>query len=179
MGLFSVGLRTCSAYQEQKVAIFPVFFNKNISVNKEVETIVAKALVNKFQMPLPTVVKFYQIIPEAEVVAALPVQLKDKIKKSKLANNLLTEVADKLNADIVIAAEITSYRSEERMNREGDRLQETHLAIRVITYHRPTGVFTEKRDHEFYFGDDISWGQPEYIADHMIYNLLNKIPDYR
>ena len=179
MGLFSVGFRTCSAYQEQKVAIFPVFFNKNVPVNKEVETIVAKALVNKFQMPLPTVVKFYEIIPEGDVVPALPAQLKDKIKRSKLTNNLLAEVADKLNADIVLAAEITSFRSEVRINREGDRLQETHLAIRVINYHRPTGIFTEKRDHEFYFGDDILWGQPEYIADHMIYKLLNKIPNYR
>jgi hypothetical protein len=176
--LFSIGFRTCSAYHAQKVAVLPVFSSRDISINKDVERIIAKALVNKFHMPLSKVVTFFEIIPEAEVIAALPVPLKDK-KKSKLENNLLAEVADKLNADIVIAAEITSYRSDSRMNWEGDRLQETDLAIRIINYHRPSGKFTERQDHQFYFGDDIQWGQPEYITSHMMYNLLNKIPDYR
>lgn len=176
--LFSIGFRTCSAYHTQKVAVLPVFSNKDISVNKDVESIIANALVNKFHMPLSKIVPFFAIIPEAEVIAALPVQLTEK-NKSKLDNKLLAEVADKLNADIVIAAEITSYRSDSRTNLEGDRLQETDLAIRVIHYHRPSGKFTERQDHQFYFGDDIQWGQLEYIADHMMYDLLNRIPDYR
>jgi|GEM_PF-3561996 len=176
--LFSIGFRTCSAYHAQKVAVLPVFHSGNISINKDVEKIIAEALVNKFHMPLSKVVTFFEIIPEAEVLAALPAQFEDQ-RKSKFENNLLVEVADKLNADIVIAAEITSYRSDLRMNWEGDRIQETDLAIRIINYHRPSGTFTDRQDHQFYLGDDIQWGQPEYIADHMIYNLLNKIPDYR
>jgi hypothetical protein len=162
----------------QKVAVFPVLASKGIAINKDVEKIIAKALVNKFHMPLSKVVTFFDIIPEADVIAALPVQLKDK-RQSKLENNLLAAVADMLNADIVIAAEITAYRSDLRTNWEGDRIQETDLAIRIINYHRPSGKFTERQDHQFYFGDDIQWGQPEYIASHMMYNLLNKIPDYR
>ncbi|MBC8015077.1 MAG: hypothetical protein H7X79_04965 [Sporomusaceae bacterium] len=176
--LFSFGFRTCLAYDVQKVAALPVLSINNISVDKDVEEIIAKALANKFHMPLSKVVPFFEIIPEEEVIAALPVQLKGK-KKSKLENSMLAAVADKLNADIVIAAEIKAYRSILRVNRDGDRLQETHLAMRVINYHRPSGTFTEKNDHEFYVGDDIGWGRPEYIADQMIYKLLNKIPDYR
>ena len=176
--LFFMDFRTCSAYQVQKVAVLPVFFSNNISINEDVEEIIEKALVNKFHMPLSKVVPFFELVHEAEVMTALPVQLRDK-RKSKLENHLFTEVADKLNADIVIAAEIRAYRSISRINREGDRLQETHLAIRVINYHRPSGEITEVKDHEFYFGDDIQWGRPEYIADQMIYKLLKKIPDYR
>jgi len=178
ISLFLISFPTCSAYDAQKVAVLPVFYSKNISINKDVERIIAEALVNKFHMPLSKVVTFFEMIPEAEVFVALPVQLKDK-KKSKLEKNLLVGVADKLNADIVIAAEITRYRSDSRMNWEGDRIQETDLAIRIINYHRPTGTFTEQQDHQYYLGDDIKWGEPEYIADQMIYNLLNKIPDYR
>jgi hypothetical protein len=166
------------AYNTQKVAVFPVLAGKGIAINKDVEKIIAKALVNKFHMPLSKVVTFFEIIPEADVIAALPVQLKDK-RQSKLENNLLAAVADTLNADIVIAAEITAYRSDSRTNWEGDRIRETDLAIRIINYHRPSGEFTERQDHQFYFGDDIQWGQPEYIASHMMYKLLNKIPDYR
>lgn len=169
---------TCSAYHTLKVAVLPVFSNENIAVNKDVERIIANALVNKFHMPLSKIVAFFTIIPESEVIAALPVQLKGK-KKSKLDRNLLAEVADKLNADIVIAAEIKSYRSDSIMNWDGDLLITTDLAIRVIHFHRPSGKFMARQDHEFYSGDDIQSGQPDYIADHMIYELLNKIPDYR
>ena len=176
--LFSIGLRTCSAYDVQKVAVLPVLYSKNVSINKDVEAIIAKALVNKFHMPLSKVVTFFEIIPEEEVFAALPVQFKDK-KQSKLEYNLLAEVADKLNADIVIAAEVTSYYSVSRTNWKGDQIQETDLAMRIINYHRPSAKFTERQDHKSYLGDAIQWGEPEYIADHMIYNLLTKIPDYR
>lgn len=176
--LFSVGFRTCLAYDTQRVAILPVFSSKNISTDKEVEEIIAKALVSKFRMPLSKVIRFFEIIPEAEVIAALPAQLKDK-QKSKLEKNLLAEVGDKLNADIVIAAEIKAYRSEVRMNFDGDRIKQTDLAIRIINYHRPSGKFTEEQDHEYYLGEDMLWGQPEYITDRMIYKLLDKIPNYR
>jgi len=112
----------------QRVAVFPVFSSKNISVNKDVEGIIAKALPNKFHTPLSKIVSVFEIVPEAEVIVALPVQLKDK-QKGKLENNLLVEVANKLNADIVIVAEIRDYRSELRVNFEGERIKQTDLAI--------------------------------------------------
>ncbi|MBP2627736.1 MAG: hypothetical protein H6Q68_2447 [Firmicutes bacterium] len=176
--LFSMAYPICSAYHMQRVAVLPVFYRNNISINKDVEKIITKALVDKFHMPLSNIVTFFEIIPETEVFTALPVHLKDK-KKSKLENNLLAEVADKLNADIVIAAELTSCRSNSRTNLEGDWIQETDLAIRIISYHRPSGKYTIRQDHQFYLNDDIQLGQLEYMADHMIYGLLNKIPDYR
>jgi len=129
-------------------------------------------------MPLSKVVTFFEMIPESDIIGVLPVQSKDK-KKSKLSNDLLVEVGEKLNADIVIATEVTSYWSQSRMSWEGDRIQETDLAIRIINYHRPSRQFTQQHDRQSYLGDDIVWAQPEYIAEHMMYDLLKKIPNYR
>jgi len=176
--LFVTGFSTCFAHDVQKVAILPVFYSHNISMNKDVESIIKTALVNKFHMPLSKIVPFYEIIPEAEVIASLPVQLKYK-KNSKLDNNLLAEVGNEMNADIVIAVEVTSFQDDSRINWDGDRIQETDLAMRIINYHRPSRTYTERKDHQYYLGDDIQWGRPEYIADQMIDNLLNKIPNYR
>jgi len=176
--LFSISVQTCSAYQVQRVAVLPVFSGENSSINKDVEGIITKALVNKFYMPLSKVVTFFEMIPEADVIGALPIQAKDK-KKSKLENTFLALVADKLNADIVIAAEITSCRSESTTNWDGDCLLNTDIGIRIISYHRLSRVFTEQKDHQSYIGDEVQWGQPEYIADHMTDELLKKIPDYR
>jgi len=177
--LFSTDFRTCSAEHVQRVAVLPVFFSDNISIkNKDVEKIIAEALINKFHMPLSKVVTFFEMIPESDIIGVLPVQSKDK-KKSKLSNDLLVEVGEKLNADIVIATEVTSYWSQSRMSWEGDRIQETDLAIRIINYHRPSRQFTQQHDRQSYLGDDIVWAQPEYIAEHMMYDLLKKIPNYR
>ncbi|WP_378954425.1 hypothetical protein [Pelosinus sp. sgz500959] len=176
--LFLIGSHTCFAYDVQKVAILPVLYSHDISINKDVEKIITNALVRKFHMPLSKIITFFEIIPEADVLAALPVQLQEK-KKSKIDNNLLADVGGKLNADIVIAVEIKAYRSDLRMSWNGDRIRDTDLVMKIISYHRPSGKYTEEQDHEFYSGADIPWGQPEYIADHMIDRLLSKIPNYR
>ncbi len=176
--LFILSVSICFASQVPRVAILPVLFRANANYHKDVEKLIADALVNKFQPPLSKVIPFYDIIPDTEVAAAIYTYPGDK-QKSKLEKNMLADAAVKLNADIVIAAEVTSLRSTVITTWNLDRYRETDVGIHVMSYYRPSGDFTERQDRKHYTGDDIEWGRPEYIARQMIADLLNKIPNYR
>ncbi|MBP1765297.1 MAG: hypothetical protein H6Q65_2355 [Firmicutes bacterium] len=176
--LIFTGLQSCSAADLQRVAILPVSFSHSY-VDQDVEAVISKALANKFHTPLANIVPVFQIIPKEEVQKGLITEVgAKKIQAFKLDKNLLKNIAVKTNADIVIGVEVTQFWTMQTITFYGDILRETNLAMKVLIYHKPTEMVTEKKDYDNYAGDEILWGQPEYMADQMIFKLLNKIPDY-
>lgn len=167
---------TCSAARPQRVAILPVYFHSSQD-GGDVGEVIEKALTNKFHTPLAGVVPVYAIIPREEIVPALPIVPAGG--KAGLDKGALAALAEKLKADIVIAAEVSHYYSYASVALNGDRFRQTNIEIRVLSYHKPLGEFTDNKDRDYYNGDDTLWAQPDYIAGQIIAGLLAKVPDYR
>ncbi|BBB89947.1 MAG TPA: hypothetical protein PKA28_07755 [Methylomusa anaerophila] len=176
IAVFCTGFGPASAHQAQRVAILPVFFGSGAAYDKDVEAVIEKNLTGKYHLPLAKVITIYDIIPKQEVRDALPAQLTGK--KPKLEKQVIQDLAAKLNADIVIAAEVTSFSTAtiSPWIWDGDTIRRTELGIRLISYQRPTDTYQEFKDRDMYSGDDNLWGQPEYMADQMIWKLINKVP---
>ncbi len=176
--IFIAGLPICSAADPQRVAILPVSFSHSY-IDKDVEAVIVKALNDKFHTPLSKIVTIFEIIPGKEIQSATEVEVgAKKIREFKLDRLLLKNIAMKTNADIVIGAEVTQFWTVQTMTWRGDLLRETSLGIKIMVYHRATDKYIVQKDYDFYDDYESSWGQPDYMADQMMFKLLNKIPNY-
>jgi len=173
-----ISVQTCSAADIQRVAILPVSFSHSY-VDKDVESVIVKALNGKFHTPLANIVTIFEIIPGTEIQSATEAEVgTKKIKEFKLDRPLLKNIAMKTNADIVIGAEVTEFWTFQTITWRGDTIRETNLGIKIMIYHRQTEKYTVQKDADYYLGDEGLWGQPDYMADQMMFKLLAKIPDY-
>lgn len=175
--VFFGGLATCSAAQPQRVAIMPVYFH-SIQYDEAVGRVIAKTLADRFRTPLASIVPVYDIIPRGDIVPFLPTAPAGG-KKVTLDGAVLAAIGEKLNADIVIVAEVTQYYTYTYFTGEGDPYRRINFEIRLLSFHKPTGVLFDKRDHEYYHGDDYEVVQPEYLARELTAGLLAKVPAYR
>ncbi len=173
---FFGGLATCGAAQPQRVAILPVYFH-SIQSDPAVGRVIAGTLAERFRTPLASIVPVYDLVPPAEIAPLLPAAPAGK--KIRLDGALLAAIGEKLGADIVVAAEVTQYYTYTYYSGEGDPMRRINFEIRLLSYHKPTGVFFDRRDHEYYNGDDTPVVQPDYLARRLTSDLLAKVPDYR
>lgn len=162
----------------QRVAILPVYVNTS-GIDEEVLAIIEKALADKFHTALANIVPVYHLIPPPEIAPALPAALTDGKQKIRLDKTALITVAEKLDADIVIVAEVTRFSSSVYMDGEGDYIRTLGIALRLLSYHRPSGEFVANSDHFNYVGADYLAVQPDNVAKQLIDGLLGKVPAYR
>lgn len=170
------GIAVCSAAQPQRVAILPVYFH-SIQSDAAVGRVIASTLAERFHTPLASIVPVYDLIPSQDIAPVLPPIPADG-KKVKLDGAVLAAIGDKLSADIVVVAEVTQYYTYTYFV-DGDPMRRIHFEIRLLSFHKPTGVLFDKKDHEYYNGDDYEVVQPVYLARKMTTDLLAKVPDYR
>ncbi|CUH96355.1 hypothetical protein P22_2445 [Propionispora sp. 2/2-37] len=176
--LLSGSFTTCSAATPQKVAILPVLTSAHVALSPEIESIIANGLHKKFHTSLSSIVPVFEILPAATVKEAMTVLQPEKNKLS-VNRNMLAAIAEKTSADIVIAAEVTSYRDFSYTRWDGEQIQETNVAIRLASYQRASQNYIEVRDRKSYHGAAMPTAFPDYITDDMMYYLLKKLPNYR
>lgn len=178
LGLFlMVTLAPCYAAQPQRVAILPVVFRAGPS-DAAVGLVIEQTLAAKFHTPLPGLVPVYSVIDPGEMAPVLAAIWPDS-SQPRLDQAALTNIAEQLRADIVVAAEVNDFYTHTYMWKEGDWYRQTVLAIRLVSYHAPSGQYFAKSGRENYSGDDILWGQPDYIARQLMDGLLAKLPKYQ
>lgn len=170
-----ISMQVCSAAAIQRVAILPVSFTHS-DRDTEVENVIIRALNNKFHTPLAKVVPIFEIIPASEINAAMLGETSGK--NFKLNKTLIQAMSEKTNADIVIGVEVTQLWSMLLRTWDGELIRRTDLSIKILCYHKASTKFTEQKDYASYNGYESLWGQPDYMADQMMYYLLDKIPDY-
>lgn len=167
----------CFAAQPQRVAILPVYFH-SIQSDESVGRVIEQTLAARFRTPLASIVPVYDVIALGEVAPVLPTAPPGGKQKVKLDRSILATIAEKLNADIVIAAEVTQYYTETIITDE-DIYRRIYFQIRLRSYHKPSDMFYEGEDHRYYFGSDSPVVQPDYLAKYLTEALLAKVPDYR
>ncbi len=166
--------QTGLASAAQRVAILPVTFMHS-QRDADVESVIKSNLLKKFHTPLAEIVPIFEIIPDNEVRDAVSGITTGK--KYKLDKTLLTAIAEKTNADIVIGAD-AYVRCMFFITWDDDVYQNTDLSIKILCYHKASGTVTEQKGYDSYNGYESLWGQPDYMAEQLMFKLLNKIPDY-
>ncbi len=159
----------------QKIAILPVV-NYTYDRDAAVENVVSAALAAKFRMPLASIVTIYEIVPAADVQAALPADIHTRAGARKFGVDRLPAIAAKLNADVVIGAIITNLSQElNYISKESFYYQRTSLAISVIGYRARDGKTFAVADEQEYQGDWSRLGDADYLAGVIMSKLLDKL----
>lgn len=161
-----------------RVAILPVYVKAH-AMDADVLAVFENALAAKFRTALAGIVPVYTIIPPSEVAPALPAVPAAGKGKIKLDKASLVSTAEKLNADIVIVAEVNNFSTSVYINGEGDYIRSLGIALRLLSYHRPSREFIDNKDHFNYLGAEHLFVEPAYVAKQLIDNLLGKVPSYR
>lgn len=167
-----VGPQTCAAAGPQRVAILPVAATVQARESPAVEATVARTMFAWFHTPLPSFVKVYDMIPPAEVKAALLATGTIDPRRPDPAR--LREIAARLEADVVLGAVITDLGEYTTTNRMGDLILQTDLAIRLIGYRRDTQRFIDIRDREDYHEAWTADGQAVSLAPVLTERLMKK-----
>lgn len=175
---FFLSFTTCLAAQPQKVAILPVITPGYIRLDPAYERQITQAMERKFHTSLASLVPVFELLP-ADTIQADYAAIQTHNGKPVLDKTLLQGMAAASQADIVIAAEVTSFRAVTHRTWDNEEFQETDIALRIASYQKSSDSFLTVRDRQTYQGITLLSGRPDYILDDLLYRLLNKLPDYR
>ena len=166
---------SCLAYVPLRVAILPVF-NSSYTHDQNTEQVIANALKTRFHMPLDKVITLYDVVPDNEVQLALPPELKNPNNPGKINSHVLQEIGAKLKTDVVIGAQITNFTVFTFNTWDGDLMEQIDLTIRVFGYDTKKSEFLDIHDSRYYNDDASVMGNPDYLAQEIMDNLLKKVP---
>lgn len=169
---------TCLAAQPQKVAILPVITPGYIKLDQAYERQITQALERKFHTSLASLVPVFELLP-ADTIQTDYTAIQTDNGKPVLDKALLQAMAAATQADIVIAAEVTSFRALTHRTWDNEEVQETDVALHIASYQKSSDSFLTVRDRQTYRGTFLLSGRPDYILDDLLYRLLNKLPNYR
>jgi hypothetical protein len=165
------GSPTCAAAESRRIAILPVAAVEAREI-PAVEAKIAATLAAWFHTPLPSFVKTYEIIPAAEIKAALQPDGALDPRKPDLPR--LRQLAVKLNADLVLGVIVTDLGEYLIRGREGDLKLRTDLAMRLVGYRADRDSTIDLKGREDYFDDWSPGGEAENLAAVLAERLLTK-----
>lgn len=171
---FSALLILCSycnstfASEPRRVAILPVI-NSTYFDNREAQTAIVTQLNNHFKTPLSSVVEFYTLIPQQDILQAMPPVPTRKAKLS-IDEQLLREIAVKTRADILIAVKLNEYRSAMSITtRTGTLLQQTDVELIYGIYlAEQEPHYYSKKLQRHYQGEASVASSPDYLLNELI-----------
>lgn len=175
---FLLSFSTCLAAQPQKVAILPVMTPGYITLNPAYERQITQAMEKKFHTSLASLVPVFELLP-SDIIQADYTALQAHNSKPILNKALLQSMAATSQADIVMAAEVTSFRAVTYHTWDEEEFLETDIALRIVSYQKSSDTFLTVRDRQTYQGTSLPMSWPDRILDDLLYRLLNKLPNYR
>ncbi|MDR3563879.1 MAG: hypothetical protein P4N59_20925 [Negativicutes bacterium] len=165
---------TCFAAEPQRIAILPVI-NQSYTHDDGVERVIADAVAAKFHMPLDKIVIIYDVIPAAEVRAAVSTAADLGVKAKNFDMKKLAEIATKLNADVVIGAIITEFSESQLITMDSGLSQQTSISLRIVGYRALEKKTFDLSSHEEYTGEWSNTGNADYLAGVIMERLLGKL----
>lgn len=162
----------CAAAEARRIAILPVAATAETREFPAVEAKVAATLAAWFRTPLPSFAKTYEIIPPAEIKAALPPDGVIDPRRPDLPR--LRQLAAKLDADLVLGIIVTDLGEYFVRSREGDLMLRTDLAMHLVGYRADSDSLIDIKDREDYSDDWSADGEAVNLAGVLTERLLTK-----
>lgn len=161
-----------AAAEARRIAILPVVATAPSRELPAVEAKVAATMAAWFRTPLPSFVKVYEIVPAAEIKAALPADGAFDPRRPDLSR--LRQLAAKLDADLVLGIIITDLGEYHSRTREGDLRLRTDLAMRLVGYKADSQRTIDLAGREDYYDDWSAGGEAVSLAAVLTERLLAK-----
>ncbi len=162
----------CAAAEARRIVLLPVAATVEARELPAVEAKVAATMAAWFRTPLPSFVKVYEIIPAAEIKAALPAG--GAFDPRRPDPSRLRQLAVKLDADLVLGIIVTDLGEYHFRTREGDLRLRTDLAMRLVGYREDNVSLIDIKDREDYFADWSADGEAVNLAAVLTERLLTK-----
>lgn len=168
------GVAAALRSQPLRVAVLPVV--GRYGDQGETAGVVQRSLQDRFRTPLQSFVPIYDVVPAAELQAALPPGSVMPGKALRLDDAQWAGVAAAVKAEVVVAAEVTDYLHITWMSWDGDLLQRSAVAIRITVYDAVEAKRKVLQDADYYIGEYSPQHAPEELAKVMMGRLMDKLP---
>ena len=121
-----------------------------------------------FITPLPSLVKVYEFVADKEIADVRP---KDK----EVKRDAIRAFAEEIQADIVVAAQLTDYRTRVMVSLYGNRIRTTSVSVRYHIYLAKQDRYMTDRLSRYYQDEDFRYGSPEYLLGEILDDITEKL----
>jgi hypothetical protein len=134
----------------------------------EAVSVMQETIRSYFKTPLPSLVKIYEFVPGDEIAVSQP-------KNKEVKRDTLRALAEKTKSDIVVAAQLTDYRTRFFVSLYGDSIRTTSVQVKYHIYLARKDKYMTDRLSRYYHGDDIRFGSPEYLLNEILDDVTEKL----
>jgi hypothetical protein len=121
-----------------------------------------------FITPLPSLVKVYEFIADKDIADVRP---KDK----EVNRDAIRAFAEKAPADIVVAVQLTDYRTRGILSISGNYIRTTSVAVKYHIYLAKQDRYMADRLSRYYQDEDFRYGSPEYLLGEIMDDITEKL----
>lgn len=157
----------------QRIAILPVQYVVANDARNDVTALISDPIAKKFHHALNNFTKKYEYLTVEDISAELP----DLSRYSKLNNNELIDLADRLNADLLLAPIVTRCIDQQYYSFFGEIMQETYVEIRLIGYERSQDHIIRLIDNAQYMGEYTALCSSGDLTREIMNNLIDELED--
>lgn len=121
-----------------------------------------------FITPLPSLVKVYEFVDDKNIAAARP-------DNKEVKRDAIRAFAEKAQADIVVAAQLTDYRTNVIVSLYGNYIRTTSVTVKYHIYLAKQDRYITDRLSRYYHDEDSRYGSPEYLLGEILDDITEKL----
>lgn len=172
IGLFCLLAPLCSAQASpQRIAILPVQFSVTSEARSDIANLVADPLKKKFHHALNNITNKYEYLTADEIAQELP----DFRTYEKLTDDQLIDLANRLDADLLLAPIVTRCIDQQYYSFFGEIMQETYIQVRLIGYERSHDHIIRLIDNAQYTGEYTTLCSSPDLTREIMNNLIDEL----
>lgn len=121
-----------------------------------------------FITPLPSLVKVYEFVDDKDIAAARP-------DNKEVKRDAIRAFAERTQADIVVAAQLTDYRTRGILSMTGNYIRTTFVAVKYHIYLAKQDRYMTNRLSRYYHDEGFRYGSPEYLLGDILDDITEKL----
>lgn len=169
---FLTPLHTLQA-SPQRIAILPTQFAVQDDARADVIRLIDDPIKKKFRHALNNFTNKYEYLTVDEISRELP----DFRTYAKLNDEQLIDLANRLDADFLLAPIVTDCIDRQYYTFRGEIMQETYVQIRLIGYERSQDHIIRLVDNAQYFGEYTTQCASPDLTREIMNQLIDELED--
>lgn len=157
----------------QRIAILPVQFTNISEARSDVAQLVTDPIDKKFHHALNNFTQKYEYLSAEDISRELP----SLQAYAKLTDDELIDLADRLNADLLLAPIVTHCIDRQYYSFFGEIMQETYVQIRLIGYERSQDHIIRLVDNAQYTGEYTTLCTSPDLTREIMDDLIKELED--
>lgn len=164
---------TSAQASPQRIAILPVQYVVADDARSDVTALIADPITKKFRHALNNFTHKYEYLSVDDIQRELPLLH----RYPKLNDSELIALADRLNADLLLAPIVTRCIDQQYYSFWGEIMQETYVEIRLIGYERSQNHIIRLVDSAQYSGEYTTLCNSPDLTREIMNRLIDELED--